>query len=265
MGNSANSTSKDSVRTEPYLQRTTQSLVAKNDVGEWTFCTCICDPNEPHKVASKTAGYPPWKVVSRVSSNSMSLDSSSPQSDARNSHTGTTWTETPRPSRLIQSPSTRGYTKVTAVDRGEPAANRKTTPPAGTEIVLTCPSFGEFGSLCNSSGPEATSVRVPYGLSASPVQSQPEMPLHRIDQPLFKRIPLQSNLPPIPKESHSAAYTHYDPEAAKKHEEKLTASLEAQQLALEEHIQKLMVSHPYALTCPHFHNFSVLLLSPFQH
>jgi hypothetical protein len=91
------------------------------------------------------------------------------------------------------------------------------------------------------------------------------MPLHRIDQPLFKRIPLQSNLPPIPKESHSAAYTHYDPEAAKKHEEKLTASLEAQQLALEEHIQKLMVSHPYALTCPHFHNFSVLLLSPFQH
>jgi hypothetical protein len=42
-----------------------------------------------------------------------------------------------------QSPSTRGYTKVTAVDRGEPEANRKTTPPAGTEIVLTCPSFGE--------------------------------------------------------------------------------------------------------------------------
>jgi hypothetical protein len=36
-----NSTSKVSVRTEPYLQHTTQSLEAKNEVYEWTFGECM--------------------------------------------------------------------------------------------------------------------------------------------------------------------------------------------------------------------------------
>ncbi len=201
-----NSTSKVSARAEPYLQRTSQSE-AENEMWEWNFGECMCDTNEPRNVASKTGRNTVWKLVSRVSSNSASSDSSSSQSDARNLHTGTTL----RPLRLIQSPST---TKVTAADRGEP-------------------------------------------LSASPLQSQPDIPLHRIDQPLFKRIPLQSNLPCIPEVIFSAAYKNYDPEAAKKHENKLKASLEAQQLVLEENLRKLKVSHSV-------HDFSLLLLSPFQ-
>ena len=110
-----NSTSKVSARAEPYLQRTSQSE-AENEMWEWNFGECMCDTNEPRNVASKTGRNTVWKLVSRVSSNSASSDSSSSQSDARNLHTGTTL----RPLRLIQSPSTTGYTKVTAADRGEP-------------------------------------------------------------------------------------------------------------------------------------------------
>ena len=70
-----NSTSKDSVRAEPYLQRTTQSLEAKNEMCEWTFGECMCDTNEPCNETSKTERRTTWKLVSRVSSNSASSDS----------------------------------------------------------------------------------------------------------------------------------------------------------------------------------------------
>lgn len=190
-----NSTSKVSVRAEPYLQHTTQSE-AKNEMCEWTFGECMCDTND---VSGRN-------FFSPLSSKSASSDSSSSQSDDRNLHTGTTL----RTLRLIQSPSTPD-TKVTAADRGDP------------------------------------------GLSASPLQSQSDIPL----QPLFKRIPLQSNLPCIPEVIFSAAYKHYDPEAAKKHDKKLKTSLEDQQLVLEENLHKLKVSHSV-------YDFSFLLLFQFQ-